>query len=107
MDNKSIGKRISLARKEKKITGEQLSEACNINATYLRQIESGLKTPSLPVFVTLCNELDVSPDYLLHDLLKNPYSSGADLICDLYDNATPKEITLITAMIRCALDHLE
>ena len=39
MDKKLLGKRINTARKERGWTSERLSEACNINATYLRQIE--------------------------------------------------------------------
>ena len=55
MDKKLLGKRINTARKDRGWTSERLSEACNINATYLRKIESGAKTPSLQVFVTLCS----------------------------------------------------
>ena len=40
MDKKLPGKRINTARKERDWTSERLSEACNINATYLRQIEA-------------------------------------------------------------------
>lgn len=40
MDKKLLGKRINTARKEQGWTSERLSEACNINATYLRQIEA-------------------------------------------------------------------
>ena len=40
MDKKLLGKRINTARKERSWTSERLSEACNINATYLRQIEA-------------------------------------------------------------------
>ena len=61
MDKKLLGKRINIARKERGWTSERLSEACNINATYLRQIESGAKVPSLQVFVLLCEALKVSP----------------------------------------------
>ena len=49
MDKKLLGKRINIARKERCWTSERLSETCNINATYLRQIESGTKVPSLQV----------------------------------------------------------
>lgn len=64
MDKKLLGRRINAARKERGWTSERLSEICNINATYLRQIESGAKTPSLQVFVALCEALKVSPTYL-------------------------------------------
>ena len=43
MDKITFGGRINIARKEQEITGEKLAELCNINATYLRQIESGKK----------------------------------------------------------------
>ena len=69
MDKKQMGRRINAARKDRGMTGERLAEACNVNATYLRQIESGIKTPSLPMFVALCRELKVSPNYLLPDLV--------------------------------------
>lgn len=69
MDKKSLGRRLNTARKDRGITGEKLAEACNINATYLRQIEAGTKVPSLPVFVTICKELGVSPNYLLAEAL--------------------------------------
>lgn len=57
MDRKLLGKRINMARKDRGMTSERLSDACHINATYLRQIEGGTKTPSLPVFVSLCEAL--------------------------------------------------
>ena len=69
MDKKLLGKRINTARKERGWTSERLSEACNINATYLRQIEAGTKVPSLQVFVLLCEALRVSPSYLLVEVL--------------------------------------
>ena len=39
MDEKGLGKRINMARKERGYTADRLSELCSINATYLRQIE--------------------------------------------------------------------
>ena len=68
MGDKLLGRRINAARKDRGITSERLSELCNINDTYMRQIESGAKIPSLPVFVTICKELRVSPSYLLADV---------------------------------------
>ena len=39
MDKKAFGNRLRQARKDRGMTSEKLSELCNINATYLRQIE--------------------------------------------------------------------
>ena len=104
MDKKLLGKKINLARKDIGLTSEKLSEMCNINATYLRQIESGAKMPSLPVFVSLCENLKVSPSYLLAEILPNSESQEMDILFELWKAATPKQIKLITAMIRSALD---
>ena len=105
MDKKLLGKKINLARKDIGLTSEKLSEMCNINATYLRQIESGAKMPSLPVFVSLCENLKVSPSYLLAEILPNSESQEMDILFELWKAATPKQIKLITAMIRGALDN--
>ena len=51
MEQSKLGKRINEVRKDRCLTAEKLSELCNINATYLRQIEGGSKMPSLPVTI--------------------------------------------------------
>ena len=91
-------------RKERGWTSERLSEICNINATYLRQIESGAKTPSLQVFVALCEALKVSPTYLLADSLPCAESQDLDALLTLCRKATPKQLNMITAMIRSAIE---
>lgn len=107
MDKKLLGKRINTARKDRGWTSERLSEACNINATYLRQIESGAKTPSLQVFVTLCSTLNVSPTYLLADNLNLTESQDLDSLLALCRSATPKQMNMIVAMVRSALESVE
>ena len=67
LERKGLGKRINEVRTDRGFTADKLSELCNINATYLRQIEGGVKMPSLPVFIDICNALRISPDYLLQD----------------------------------------
>ena len=102
MDKKLLGKRINTARKERGWTSERLSEACNINATYLRQIEAGTKVPSLQVFVLLCEALRVSPTYLLAEVLPSMEFSDMDVL--LEQTATPKQIAMMSSMIRSALE---
>ncbi len=103
MDRKSLGKRINAARKDRGWTSEQLSEACHINATYVRQIEAGAKTPSLPVFISICNQLEVSPTYLLFDSLPDASISGMDSLLNLCKTASPQQIKVISSMIESAL----
>ena len=107
MDKKLFGKRINVARKEQKMTGDKLAEACNISPTYLRQIEAGTKLPSLPVFVTLCQALKASPSYLLIDSLEGNEARDMDTLFDLWKKATPSQIRMMTAMIQAALGSTE
>ena len=70
-----LGKRIGTARKDRGLTAQQLAARLGINAAYLRHIECGVKTPSVSLLVRICNTLQVSPDYLLQDLLEEPSSA--------------------------------
>lgn len=104
MDKKLLGKRINTARKERGWTSERLAEACSINATCLRQIEAGTKIPSLPVFVSLCEALNVSPTYLLIEVLPQQGNQDMDALLELLQNATPKQLNMMVSMIRSALE---
>lgn len=106
MNKKLLGRKINTARKDRGLTSEKLSELCSINATYLRQIEAGIKTPSLPLFVQLCETLSVSPSYLLSDNLSNRLDGGDELI-KLCQNASPGQLRLITALVTASLQNLE
>ena len=85
MERIGLGKYINIVRKDRGLTSDRLSELCNINATYLRQIESGVKIPSLPVFIDICNALKISPDYLLQDDLEEN-----EVLAEIRDTLLPK-----------------
>ena len=104
MEKSGLGKRINTVRKDRGLTADKLSEICNINATYLRQIEGGKKMPSLPVFIDICNALKVSSDYLLQDtLVPNDISRVKDLE-KLWEKASPDRQAIVSAMIRAVLN---
>lgn len=105
MEEKGLGKRINMARKDRHVTAEKLSELCNINATYLRQIEGGTKTPSLPVFISICNALKISPDYLLQDNLASNEISEIHELEQLWKNASPSQQEVAAVMIQALLKH--
>ena len=104
MDKKQFGRKLNLARKDRGLTSERLSELCNLNATYIRQIEAGTKVPSLPVFVTICEVLQVSPSYLLSEVMEQSGGEDMDALYDLWQKATPSQLKVIAAMVRSALD---
>lgn len=107
MESTYLGRKINAARKERGLTSEKLSELCNINATYLRQLESGTGMPSLPVFVSICKELKVSPSYMLSEYLDDPEIQEMDALQNIWNSATPKQIKLISAMLKSALECVQ
>ncbi|MEY8484577.1 helix-turn-helix transcriptional regulator [Lachnospiraceae bacterium 48-21] len=86
-------------------TAYRLSELCNINATYLRQIEGGTKVPSLPVFINICNALKISPDYLLRDALEDSEVSKIRELAELWESTSPGQQEIAVATIRAVLER--
>lgn len=107
MENNGLGKRINAVRKDRGLTADRLSEMCNINVTYLRQIEGNVKMPSLSVFIDICRALKISPDYLLQDELPENEISKIREIEALWKDISPSKQTLVLAMIKAALEHSE
>lgn len=107
MDTKTFGQYIKYIRNERKLTAEKLAQLCNIDATYLRQIEGGKKTPSLPIFISICNALHISPNYILHGNLDKNEMTYVNELLALLDKASPSEIEFSTYMIKAALEYVE
>ena len=106
MDKLQLGNRIRAARKEAGLTSERLSEICDINAAYLRQIECGTKTPSLPLFVLLCKGLQVTPSYLLADTLPGCDNKELDALLKICTKATPQQINMIVSVLNAFVPFL-
>lgn len=75
MDLTLLGNRIRVAREKKGITQEELAERVNISPSHISVIERGVKTVRIDTVVRIANELDVSADYLLQDLVKRSRES--------------------------------
>lgn len=65
LDRKEMGRRISKRRKVLGIKQAVLAEKIGVNGNHLSSVETGKVTPSLELFVKICDELGVTPDYLL------------------------------------------
>ena len=103
MNRNMLGKRLKEARNALGLTAEQLAERCNINATYLRHIECGIRTPSLSVFILLCNATKVSSNYLLQDYLDNNEMDSFSEFAQLWSNASPAQQQMVLSMLKAAL----
>ncbi|BBI34951.1 helix-turn-helix domain-containing protein [Cohnella abietis] len=61
----AFGNRIKKARKELKITQDDLSLYTRIDRSYISEIENGIKNPSLTTILTLAKALHVPPSKLM------------------------------------------
>lgn len=100
MQRELLGKRIHEARKSKKLTQDELAEMINTSTVYISEIERGIKMPSIPVFISIAEALEVSADYLLRDNI----SSGKPYV---YNEFTEKLDKLSPKNRKAALDLLE
>ena len=64
-DRKSVGDRIAHRRKSLHIKQNILAERLEISNNHLSAIETGKVSPSFDLFLSICKELNVTPDYLI------------------------------------------
>ena len=64
-DNKEFGRRVAARRKSLHIKQTELAEKIGISNKHLSNIENGRIGTSIDVFINICNELSVTPAYLL------------------------------------------
>lgn len=110
MENRVLGQKIGALRKSKKITSEQLANMCNAYPGHIRQIESGVRLPSLKLFVTICNALQASPEYLLLQELDKFDESDDCMYQKVMKNIkklTPSELNMLNSLLETYLSNLE
>ena len=107
MNSLILGRNIYRARRDRGYTSDALSTLCDVTPAYLRQVEAGSKTPSLPLFVELCNQLRVSPAYLMNGVVNDTIDRSMEEIIDLYRKATPSQLKLIAVILKAASDACE
>lgn len=112
MENRVLGQKIGLVRKSRKLTSEKLAELCGVYPGHIRQIESGVRLPSLKLLINICNVLQVSPEYLLsqelhkveqNECVDDTYSSVLKKINKL----TPNELSMLDGFLETYFSKLE
>ena len=74
MDYTTIGKNLRTYRKQRNLTQEQLAERAGLSPNYIGILERGEKLPSLETLLTLLNQLNVSADMVLCNVLNTGYA---------------------------------
>ena len=86
-----MGNRIKSRRKELRIKQSELAESLDISNNHISSIENGREKPSLDMFLKICDELKVTPDYLL--------------LGNVHANNVPLNIT--EALLLCSDEDIE
>ena len=107
MNKKRFGQRLQKARKEKLLTGEQLAELTNLSTTYIRQLENGMRLPSLPVFVDILNALGCSADTLLADSVTASNDIVLDDLSKKLKQLPPERLSEVTAVVEAMLGYMQ
>ena len=100
IDYKDLGKRVREVRRQMSLTQEQLAEMVGISASFLGHIERGSRVASIETLVALCNELRVTPQYLLSASLTTyePHMPSG---------LTPENRSKLSEFLRLAPDTLD
>ena len=94
----AMGKRIQHRRKELKITQGELAERLGISNNHVSSIENGKTNPSVDVFIDICNELKVTPDYLLLGTMRS--NNIPQNISDALRLCSDEDIVLINGIVQ-------
>lgn len=102
----AIGKRITLARKRRKLSQSQLAEMAHISNSYISYLESGERNMSLEIFVEIANALNVSTDELLIDNIPNRIRTTSHEMLTLLSDCNEFEGRVLLAVMRGAKDAI-
>lgn len=103
LDFINLGLRVAKRRRQLGMKQNVLAEKLGISNNYLSSIERGKETPSLDVFVRICNVIKVTPDYLL---LGNMHSENTpQAIIDALRLCSREDVQLLQGIIQLLVDR--
>lgn len=105
MDKKTFGRRMFRARRAKGITSDRLAEKLGMSGSYIRQLECGNRQPSIEMLINLCNELEVSSDYLLRGELSVDRKEQFDAMDAKLRTLSKRQLKMIDQFIDAVTDN--
>lgn len=106
MEKVALGNKLKTARISKGYTQQALAERIDIADMYLSEIERGVKTPSLNIFIKMIKELDVSADYILRDEIPSGKDFVYDEITRKLEGLTPKQRKAVSDLIDAYIKNM-
>jgi len=103
MDWQAVGARIKAARREKRLTQEQLAAVLDLSTPHISALERGVKPPSLETLILIANELEVSADTLLQDVIDRSTLGAASELSELLSRQEPELQRKILRAVRAMI----
>lgn len=107
IDYSAVGKRISLIRKNRGMTQEQLAKKAELSNIYISHIENSRSIPSLETLMKLCSALDITPDEVLLGTKQDMENYLQSDIQKKLILCTPKERRMVSRFIDLLLEERE
>ena len=107
IDYSAVGKRISLIRKNRGMTQEQLAEKAELSNVYISHIENSRSIPSLETLMKICSALDITPDEVLLGTKQDMENYLQSDIQKKLILCTPKERRMVSRFIDLLLEERE
>ena len=107
MDYRSIGENIRKYRKTKKMTQETLAERAGLSVNYIGSIERGEKLPSLETFIVILNQLGVTDDCILQDVVQANYELKMSLLNEKLSVLSPDQRATVEDVVDVLVRRLK
>lgn len=109
MDYRSIGENIRKYRKTKKMTQETLAEHAGLSVNYIGSIErgGGEKLPSLETFIVILNQLGVTADCILQDVVQANYELKMSLLNEKLSVLSPDQRATVEDVVDVLVRRLK
>lgn len=112
LDRAAIGKRITEGRKHIKMRRETLAEKLDVSVQFIADVEYGKKGMSMKTFYSICQALDITPNYLLAGSRysftgSEEYTRVCEEIAFLLKDCDDKQISAAGDIIRIYADSVK
>lgn len=102
---REMGRRIAKRRKLLNLTQEEISEATGLSNNHISNIENSHSIPSIETLMKVCEQLDVTPDYVLLGITKDSNEELVSQINQKLKLCGEKKLKLINNFITYIIDE--
>jgi transcriptional regulator with XRE-family HTH domain len=102
---REMGRRIAKRRKILNLTQEEISEATGLSNNHISNIENNHSIPSIETLMKVCEQLDVTPDYVLLGITKDSNEELVSQINQKLKLCGEKKLKLINNFITYIIDE--